>query len=106
MFTAGSDFQTTTVSVETFRGVGAGGKEAFDAPVDSVCVLDDARKLVRGANGDEVVSESTIYTDLAEAPKFIPDSKVTLPTRTARVLLAKPHVIGDPDVDHLEVVLT
>ena len=37
---------------------------------------------------------------------FTPDSKVTLPTREARVILTKVHVIGDPDVDHLEVVLT
>lgn len=106
MFTAASDFQTTTVSVETFRGVGAGGKELFADPADSVCVLDDSRKLVRGANGDEVVSESTLYTDLSEASKYAPDSKVTLPTRTARVLLAKRQVIGDLDVDHLEVLLT
>lgn len=106
MFTAGDQFQTTTVSVETFLGVGTGGREAFADPADSVCVLDDGRKLVRAANGEQVVSETTLYTDLAEASKYAPGSKVTLPTRTARVILAKPHAIGDPDVDHLEVVLT
>jgi hypothetical protein len=106
MFTAASDFQTTTVSVETFRGVGAGGREVFDPPVDIDCVVEDGRKLVRAANGDEVISETTLYTDLANTAAFTADSKVTVPTRTARVLLAKRQVIGDPDVDHLEVVLT
>jgi hypothetical protein len=106
VFTAADEFQTTTVAVQTFLGVGVGGLDIFADPADSACILEDSRKLVRAVNGDQVVSETTLYTDLSEASKYITDSKVTLPTRTARVILVKPHAIGDPDVDHLEVVLT
>jgi hypothetical protein len=106
MFTAADEFQTTTLPIETFRGIGAGGREVYDGPVDIDCIVEDGRKLVRASNGDQVVSETTLYTDLVNAAAFTTDSKVTLPTRTARVILAKPHAIGDPDVDHLEVVLT
>lgn len=106
MFLAADEFQPTTVLVEAFLGTGAGGKNTFAAPVDSDCYLEDGRKLVRAANGDQVVSETTLYTDLCEADKYVPHSKVTLPTRTAMVIIAKQRVIGDPEVDHLEVALT
>ncbi|WP_076260869.1 hypothetical protein [Intrasporangium flavum] len=105
MFAAAEDFQLTTVTVRTKTGSGANG-DIFGASVDRDVFLEDSRKLVRDATGEQVVSETTLYADVADAAVFTPDSKVALPGRTARVLLAKRHVIGDPDVDHLEVTLT
>ena len=105
MFAAASDFQPTTVAVRTKTGSGANG-DIFAATVDRNVFLEDARKLVRDANGEQVVSETTLFADTADLDVFKPDSKVALPGRTARVLLAKLRVIGDPDVDHLEVTLT
>lgn len=105
MFAAAEDFQTTTVSVATRTGTGANG-DVYAAPADAVVFLEDSRRLVRSATGEQVVSESTLFADLDDTDLFTPDSKVTLPTRVARVILAKAHVIGDTDVDHLEVVLT
>ncbi|NUO58994.1 MAG: hypothetical protein HOV78_20225 [Hamadaea sp.] len=105
MFTAAGDFQPTTVTVRTKTGSGANG-DIFAAAVDRDVFLEDSRRLVRNATGEQVVSEATLYADVADQAIFTTDSKVTLPGRTARVLLAKRHVIGDPDVDHLEVTLT
>lgn len=105
MFAAADDFQTTTVTVETRAGTGAEG-DTYAAPTTAVVFLEDARKLVRDATGQQVVSESTLYADVADVALFTPDSKVALPTRQALVITAKVHVIGDPDVDHTEVNLT
>lgn len=105
MFAAAEDFQTTTVSVQTWTGAGANG-DIYAAAVDVVVFLEDSRKFVRSATGEQVVSESTIFADPADAPLFTPDSKVTLPTRSARVILTKVQVMGDPDVDHAEVTLS
>ncbi|GAA2037363.1 hypothetical protein GCM10009740_31450 [Terrabacter terrae] len=105
MFAAAADFQPTTVTVRTKTGSGANG-DIFSAPIDRAVFLEDSRRLVRNANGEQVVSETTLYADPGDLDAFAPDSKVTLPGRTARVLLAKPRIIGDPDVDHLEVTLT
>lgn len=105
MFAAADDFQSTTVTIETRTGTGADG-DLFAAPVQRAVFLEEARRLVRSSTGEQVVSESTLYADPADAPLFTPDTKVTLPGREARVIVAKVHAIGDPDVDHTEVSLT
>lgn len=105
MFAAADDFAPTTVTVETKTGTGANG-DVFATAAPVLVFLEDARKLVRDGTGQQVVSESTLYADPADAALFTPDSKVTLPTRVARVILTKTLAIGDPDVDHTEVALT
>lgn len=105
MFTAATDFQTTTVQVATHTGTGANG-DLYADPADVVVFLEDTRKLVRSATGEQVVSESTLYTDPDQADLFTPGTRVTLPTRDALVIVTKVHTIGDPDVDHTEVALT
>ncbi|MER7070966.1 hypothetical protein [Terrabacter sp. NPDC000476] len=105
MFAAADAFAPTTVTVRTKTGTGAKGDIFADAVTREV-FLEDARKLVRNATGEQVVSEATLYADPADLPVFTADSRVTLPGRTARVLLAKTRIIGDHDVDHLEVTLT
>lgn len=105
MFTAAEDFQTTQVTVLPFAGTGANG-DVFDAAVTRDVFISDSRKLVRDGTGQQVVSETTIFDDADQAATYPPDSIVTLPTRTARVIVTKVHVIGDPDVDHVEVSCT
>lgn len=105
MFTAGSDFQATEVTVVPFAGTGANG-DVFGPAVTRQVVVSDARKLVRDGTGQQVVSETTLFDDPDQAATYPPDSVITLPTRTARVILVKTHVIGDPDVDHVEVSCT
>jgi hypothetical protein len=105
MFAAADDFTATTVTVQTRTGTGGDG-DLYAAPVTRDVFLEDSRRLVRSATGEQVVSEPTLYADPADAALFTPDSKVTLPTRDALVIIAKTHAIGDPDVDHSEVTLT
>lgn len=97
---------TQTVSVETRTGAGAtGGKYA--AAVDKKVFIDDQRKLVRDAQGVEVVSESTLFALLADIDAFTPGSKVTFSGRTSNVLLAKRRDAAGPvNVHHAEIHLT
>lgn len=97
------------VTVERFAGPGPEG-DTWAAPVPGVpCFVEDTRKLVRAANGSEVVSETTVYFPSAEAD--IPaGSKVTLTApfdgRTATVLKCSRHDGGGlPTPDLLEVAL-
>lgn len=106
MFAAADGFQLDElVLLETYLGDGARGPK-YAVGFNITCFVEDSRRLVRASSGEEVISETTLYTDLANANDISPDSKVTVNGRTALVLLVKRHVIGDPDVDHLEVVLT
>lgn len=105
MFTAADGFQVTTVTVRTVTGSGARGP-VVAAPADVTGYLSDTRALVRSQAGAEVISESSFYADPDRADLFAPDSQVTLPDRTARVIKTSRNVIGDPDVDHCKVWLT
>jgi hypothetical protein len=95
-----------TVSVEPYTGTGAYGPQ-YGAAVSVKCFKDDVRRLVRMANGDEVTSAATLYSDLSENVPL--NSRVTLPgdpVTTYFVLALKRHDgagLGTPD--HLEVSL-
>lgn len=69
-----------TATVETFQGTSGYGMDVFAAPVTVPCLTDDARKLVRSKTGEEVVSETTLYTSAADGALFTTGSRVTLPT--------------------------
>ncbi len=103
-----TDFWIHTVTVQTFTGTGARGETfaAVSAPI--ACLIEDGRRLVRNATGQEVISETTVYTDLAQAAVFATDSKVTVNGRVARVITVKQRDLGAlaAEVTHLEVVLT
>lgn len=94
-------FFVHTVTVETKTGRGSNG-DVFAAPVTlspatgNGVLADDAIKLVRNANGDEVVSNTQIAGPLTIAGLFTPGSKVTTSTRTARVI-----AVNTADVDGL-----
>ncbi|VXB82020.1 hypothetical protein [Aeromicrobium sp. 9AM] len=77
-----------TVSVETWEGTGAYG-DTYAAPVDVPCFVDDARKIVRNPDGDEVVSESTVIGFLSDAPKFVEKTKVILPGGRPSIVILK-----------------
>lgn len=71
--------------------------------------VDDSRKLVRNAAGEEVVASASVF--LPSATADVPaDSKVTLPAtfggRTSRVVAVARHDSGDVGLpDHLAVHL-
>jgi hypothetical protein len=92
-----------TVAVEPFEGNGPFGAE-YGEQTAVVCFVDDKRRLVRDAQGAEVVSETTVYMPLnAVCP---PESRVTVNGRLTYVITsARRDGGGLPTPDHLEVAL-
>lgn len=85
-----------TVTVTPYLGEGAYGPSYGD-PVTVDCRVTYERKLVRATDGDEVVSESTIYVlpTLPDGSRavdvFAAESAVTHEGRSARVIGVAPH---------------
>lgn len=104
MFAAADPFLASTVTVRTRTGAGANG-DVHAAPVPATVFVEDGRKLVRDTTGEQVVSETTLYADPAAESLFATGSLVTVRGRETTVLLVKAHLIGDPDVDHVEINL-
>lgn len=108
-----ADFYVHTCTVETLQGVDGYGREVFAAPVvlapatSSGCFIEQKRRLVRGKDGVEVISETTVYTYPAAAALFTPDSRVTIGTAVSRVIVAAPSTSGALGLpDHVAVNLT
>jgi hypothetical protein len=91
--------------VETLTGAGAYG-DVFTPPSTDSGYLEGSTKLVRDQTGQQVVSSSTWYTDLANAPKYTPDSRVTAGGRVARVVGVNTFETPLGVEDHVEVYLT
>lgn len=106
------EFMVNTVQVETLQGVNGAGQFVYSAPVTVTCFRDDARKFARDKTGDQVVSETTLHTALADGSLFLEGSRVTLlagdgmPSRVTTVIkvsLFDSGLLGLPD--HAEVSL-
>lgn len=95
------------VQVKTFTGTGAYGAVHAD-PVTRACFVDEKRRLVRGSDGDEVVSEATLFARRAHLADFREHSLVTLPTgRVATVITVADRNDGGMGAwQHVEVTLT
>lgn len=97
---------TQTASVETRLGSGTTG-ERFASAVSRPCFVDDAVRLVRNSQGEEVVSSSRLYGPPEDAAVYLPGSKVTVNDRTARVIsTARRDNAGPTSAHHVEVQLT
>jgi hypothetical protein len=94
------------VTVRRLTGTGAYGDQ-FAAPVMYEGLVDDKIQTVRGPDGNETTSTSTLALpwSVADVP---PGSKVTLPSgREARVItFARGDAGGLPVPKHLELTLT
>jgi hypothetical protein len=110
------EFFVHTASVETWKGAGSNG-DVYAAPVTVLCFADDARRLVRNANGEQIISETTLYTTNDNVALFVEKSRVTflndpdgdgiVPSRTALVIKVNANDSGALDLpDHLAVTLT
>lgn len=100
-------FLVHAVDVDPYDGSGAYGDEYLPKVNSVPCFRDDKRKLVRSANGDQVVSETTLYMRLAHVASFPPDSRVYLPHRVATVISCAERDDGNLGAwQHLEVTLT
>lgn len=92
------------VTVKAYLGTSGSGVVLYDQPVTVRALVDDTRRYVRGANGEQVISETTVYLPLGtDCP---PKSQVALPTRTSTVITVATIDGGTlPVPSHLEVAL-
>ncbi|WP_424533634.1 hypothetical protein ACOZ38_25195 [Sphaerisporangium viridialbum] len=88
--------------IEPFEGDGAYGA-VYGAPFTERCLIDDERRLVRDAQGVEVVSDTTfIFRPGVRCPE---GSKVTANGRETTVITSFARDGGGlPTPDHVEVV--
>lgn len=97
-----------TISVEAYEGTGAYGPVYAAAVSVGSCVVEDTRRLVRvqtqDAAGAEKISSTTVFAPPdTTAP---PGSRVTIGTRTSRVLAASyQDAHGHPLPEHWELSL-
>lgn len=92
-----------TMIVEPYLGTGAHGP-LYGPPVTVRCFVEDKRRLLRGPNGSEVISETTAYCTLGTVAPA--ESRVQVNGRTTTVLAAMRRDGGGlPTPDHLEVML-
>jgi hypothetical protein len=100
-------FYVHTVTVTPLLGSGAYGD--VEGPPQTVAgFLDSTTRLVRSGSGEEVVSQATLYTDVAHTDAFPPGSTVTLPDGRATTVIGRAaHTSGALDLpDHLEITLS
>lgn len=73
-----AEFFVHQVTVQTKVGTNAKGQPVY-GPVSKpvAAFVDDARKLIRGQDGQTVVSDTTVYMGLADGALFVADSLVT-----------------------------
>jgi hypothetical protein len=100
-----SAFFIHTASVETFAGTGAYG-DTYAAPVPVKGFLDDGVVLVRTGTSEQLVQKSIFYAALADADKFVPQSRVTVNGRVTWVSAIRRRDGGSLGLpDHIEVDL-
>jgi hypothetical protein len=80
-----ADFYVHTATVEPFEGAGAYG-DVYGPKVVVACFAEAKRRLVRAKDGEQVVSESTLYMGTADGALFVPDSRVTVGGKASYVI--------------------
>lgn len=93
-----ADGTPRSLTVETFQGEGGWGESYAAAVTLEGLPTFETVRLVRNAQGDEVVSSAQVYAELEHAPKFALESRVTLdgpnPRATKVVQVAAPDAFG------------
>ncbi len=74
-----------SVVVEAYSGEGAYGP-VLSAAVTVACRASWTRQVVLNADGEEVVSELTLYVHPDDVTPFVPQSVVTIGTYASRVM--------------------
>jgi len=102
-----AEFFVHTGTVKTFQGESGYGVDQYSAPATKAGFLDGAQKLVRDANGEQVVASATWYTDPADIALYALDSLVSVLNLTdAHVIAVASMTSGSLDLpDHLAVSL-
>jgi hypothetical protein len=101
------DILTHTVTVETFTATTPTGN-TYATPVVLTGFLERKRRLVLSATGEQVISESTFYTDPANAARLVTKSRVTVPGERPTIVIRCSTFTSNPDLDlpdHVEAAL-
>lgn len=98
-------FWVHTATVETFTGAGPTG-DTYAASVVLEGFLDDGVVLVRTSAGEQLVQKTIWFGPLADADKFVPESRVTVDGRPSQVSAIRRRDSGTLGLpDHIEVDL-
>jgi hypothetical protein len=100
-----ADWLVVTLDVETYLGAGPKGPvTSTPTPVEK-CMVKTGNRLVRGSNGEERVTDTTIVTVLENAAHFTVESTVTLPDGTKRRVFQR--AVDEPSLPlaHVRVAL-
>lgn len=102
-----ADMYVHTASVETYQGTNADGADLYATAVNIACYAEGQRRVVLNSDGEQIVSETTLYADPASSAKFAPLSRVTVLGGTSRVIRVNTFSSGDLDLpDNIAVALT
>lgn len=101
------EFYVHTVTVDLPGTEGGWGSTPGRTSEPLRCFIDDSRRLVRDAQGTEVVSETTLTGPREHLALFSLGATVHLPHRDAEVIHVADASSGALDLpDHIEVMLT
>lgn len=78
------DLMTDTVTIEPWASENVNVEDSFGAPVTYTCYIAGERKLVRGKDGQQLISTVQMYLD--QLASFDVRSRITLPARFAPVV--------------------
>jgi len=100
-------FWVHTVTVKARNG-STGLGPTYTDPATVACFVEDKRRLVRDADGAQVVSETTLYAPTGAADTLTVGALVTLPSgRIATIITTATLTSGELDLpDHVEAALT
>jgi hypothetical protein len=73
-----SDFWVHVATVETYQGVTGSGVALYAAANDVPCYIERHSILVRGADGEQVVSSTQVFVDPTLSGMFTAKSRVTI----------------------------
>jgi hypothetical protein len=102
-----AEFYVETATVEPFLGANNLGIDTFGPAQVIQCFADDSRRMVRNADGEQVISETTLYTYPSNAVYLVPNARVTIGSAVSRVIKSNLNTSGALDLpDHVAAVLT
>lgn len=100
-----AEWLVVTLQVETYLGPGTKGPVVSPATPVEKCMVKSGNRLVRGSDGEERVSDTTIVTVLENAAHFAVESTVTLPDGQRRIVLQRAVDEASLPLAHVRVAL-
>jgi hypothetical protein len=101
-----SDFWVHVATVETYQGVTGSGVAVYAAANDVPCYIERQASLVRGSDGEQVVSSTQVYVDPSLTGLFTDKTRVTIDGVTSTVIAVSAFTSSGLDLpDHTMAAL-